>query len=739
MSEKLWVEYKIEKRVIKSKVSIEGCGDVDDFIERIKSHTQFSSIKDFELILCTPSGETIDAGESPSSLLPGNTSKNPLHLRVSAPPLITSELVPDADSTSFWNSLRDIKNEKGFLRFPIRPRFFPKRMKLLLYIRKAYVDMFDIICKNLEIRDPEKRLAGMVITGTPGIGKSVFLFYIMWKLANMKVNGKVILHRQADKGRIYIFQNNECRMTHNPGNIEGFLDDPATWYLADALLPPPEEEKAVTILVSSPARKYYSKFLECSNATQLYYLPIWSLEELQLVAPFYSKTSRVIKERFAIIGGLPRYVIEKDVNLKRKVKGAFSRHSDGKFERIVVDGLVNENEISHLLVHFKVWSNYLDYTLNFASKYVAEIALKLFLLYQQEELRQLLRSGGSSPFLGSLLGYLFENYAHRILSAGGLFAGRSLDDGTLCGLVLPKMDLRRFYNLSECKNGNVYYMAAYKNQPCFESIVRGKGYFQMTMAKYHPISRVPMERIVERMKMNNFYFVVPDWLFDTFKKQAFKKQAIKKQAIKRQAIKRQAIRNQAIRKQAIKRQTIRKQAIRKQAIKKQVFKGKKIREGPTDEEQMTREQAFGGQAPMEGSSSSIGNSDRRNKKQKITHAKNENLTNDFLRQYVISIPIQQEWDSLCLVLKTGYGITAEDEERMRSDVKFGMHMIFDDGEEEKGGEEEEDEEEENEKTEEEEGGEERKRGRGGRGRGEEEGEEEEEKAYIRRNRVDKRK
>jgi hypothetical protein len=63
------VEYKTEKRTTESKVSINRCEDIDDFIERIKSHTQFSPIEDSESILCTSSGEAIDVGES-SSLLP---------------------------------------------------------------------------------------------------------------------------------------------------------------------------------------------------------------------------------------------------------------------------------------------------------------------------------------------------------------------------------------------------------------------------------------------------------------------------------------------------------------------------------------------------------------------------------------------------------------------------------------------------------------------------------------------
>ena len=45
-----------------------------------------------------------------------------------------------------------------------------------LYIRKAYEDLFTIIWKNLEDKEnDEGKITGMAITGTPGIGKSMFL------------------------------------------------------------------------------------------------------------------------------------------------------------------------------------------------------------------------------------------------------------------------------------------------------------------------------------------------------------------------------------------------------------------------------------------------------------------------------------------------------------------------------------------------------------------------------------
>ena len=46
MSHMLWVEYKTDREAPISKVSTEGCNDVDDFIKKIKTESQLSIPKD---------------------------------------------------------------------------------------------------------------------------------------------------------------------------------------------------------------------------------------------------------------------------------------------------------------------------------------------------------------------------------------------------------------------------------------------------------------------------------------------------------------------------------------------------------------------------------------------------------------------------------------------------------------------------------------------------------------------
>ena len=544
MSEKLWVEYKTDKKTSISKVSIKGCEDVDDFIEKIKSHTQFSSIKDSEITLHGPSGTAIRPIEPISVLLPGNSAESPLRVKVSD----YSKPTPNAKLTKFWNSLREISKVDMFLHFSVIPKFFPDNFKTL-YVRKAYEDLFAIIYKN-RYPDPPKEegcypdppkeegcypdppkeegLRGMAISGTPGIGKSVFLFYILWRLANIKDKGKVILHRRADLGSIYIFQDDGCWRTRNLDDIEELLEDPKTWYLADTLSSSPEGVKGVTILVSSPSEKHYSEFLKCSHVAALHYLPVWSFDELKLVAPSYKRSEEVVKERFDMIGGLPRYVLEKKVDLIEVIDEAVSKLPLNKLILIALGEVSREDQISHRIVHFKVEPPfYTKRTLTIASAYALSKASEKFLKQSEHDVKYFIYWSVGIPSLAFFRARVFEGYAHQKLSEGGEFPTRCLENNTKGTFTLPERRTEIFHDLPNCKDSNVYYVPKNPFFPCIDSVIPGVGYFQVTTRLRHPIGKQKMREIVDTMHVRKFYFVVPDSNFEKFRKQKLEKKNLK--------------------------------------------------------------------------------------------------------------------------------------------------------------------------------------------------------------------
>ncbi|ORY47776.1 hypothetical protein BCR33DRAFT_714841 [Rhizoclosmatium globosum] len=212
---------------------------------------------------------------------------------------------------SFWKSLPSLEPPNEMLRFTSIPPFFPPDMTAL-YIRESYFLLFERIKNTL---DPvfDSRKIRMAITGNPGTGKSIFLFYILWRLSKMDKNraSSVILHRAKDNGILYIFGPTHCWRSVNETDIIPLLDIPTTWYLTDTLTPCPGEVNAVTILVSSPARKHYSTFLTFGATDSLRCLPVWSLDELQKAAALFPKLNPTdVEARYSVIGGIPRFVLE---------------------------------------------------------------------------------------------------------------------------------------------------------------------------------------------------------------------------------------------------------------------------------------------------------------------------------------------------------------------------------------------------------------------------------------------
>ncbi|TPX63254.1 hypothetical protein CcCBS67573_g08731 [Chytriomyces confervae] len=282
-----------------------------------------------------------------------------------------------ANMSDFWNSLSSVAPVDNCLTFDPAPTFCAEIPKQF-FIRKCYPRMFQLIWEKAlyGINSMEERgTSGFAITGNPGIGKSVFLFYVMWR---------AVLRRQITL-------------------ISQYLNSPATWYLTDALPNGPSAVGAITVVVAPPARKHYKQFLKYTKTTRLFYLPVWDLEELLAARAMYELSPAIVEERFNLIGGIARFVFEKPNLIHRTIKEALGGLNIDKFRNMVGGYLSEEDEISYLIIHFVISDDYHVDSLQFASKYIVE-------------------------GLSSRRGSLFESLSHRQLSNEGRFLIRSLDN-----------------------------------------------------------------------------------------------------------------------------------------------------------------------------------------------------------------------------------------------------------------------------------------------------------------------
>ena len=64
-----------------------------------------------------------------------------------------------------------------FLEFPFTCKQFREKQQNLesIYVRQDYFDIFELIFGNIKAG-----IDRFVVTGTPGIGKTIFLYYFVW-------------------------------------------------------------------------------------------------------------------------------------------------------------------------------------------------------------------------------------------------------------------------------------------------------------------------------------------------------------------------------------------------------------------------------------------------------------------------------------------------------------------------------------------------------------------------------
>ena len=127
-----------------------------------------------------------------------------------------------------------------------------------------------------------------IITGTPGIGKSLFLIYLLWKL--VKDGKRVLLIYHPD---IIYFDGNggihRCPEGSLPDNGDLSFWNADLWCLFDAKGKKEEHlsafpyERCSFVLSTSPRRDMINDFKKLP-IPQVFYMPLWSQAELETIS-----------------------------------------------------------------------------------------------------------------------------------------------------------------------------------------------------------------------------------------------------------------------------------------------------------------------------------------------------------------------------------------------------------------------------------------------------------------------
>jgi hypothetical protein len=291
---------------------------------------------------------------------------------------------------------------------------YPQTKIKKIYIRKCYEDVFELFLKNIE-------LESFAISGTPGIGKSLFFVYILHRLMKdfkrktlpLKPN-RIVYHIQNTYKCFDLEQQTVSIITKLEAEV--LVRETDSLYIVDGRTIS-VQPACISLYIASPRSDFYKDFVKQKTATE-WYFPVWTREELQSChCKCYSDLPiETLKERYLVYGGVARLVFYKDYskNRPKTMEVALADVDAVKGVRNIGD-LTNIFSVTHTLLHIIVSNDGLyQFThVDIASKYVGE---QLWIRHSAEMLTNLQEMFGGSP--NEISKHLFEIYGHLVFSVG---------------------------------------------------------------------------------------------------------------------------------------------------------------------------------------------------------------------------------------------------------------------------------------------------------------------------------
>jgi hypothetical protein len=378
----------------------------------------------------------------------------------------------------------------------------------------------------------------VIITGTPGIGKSLFLFYLLWKLVVKE--GKRVLIMYGESNIYYDGKGGVCTLETIPSAAHySFWNDEPLWCLFDskgkneAYLGHIPYDRCNFILSTSPRRELINDFKK-SHAPQYFYMPLWNETELETIAPMFPHvTETEWRNRFDVLGGIPRNVLEDTTrNPTQMLEAACTECSlEDCMKKVGLDSTISEkSKVIHSLIHMTSMSPYTEHSVCYASKTALTVIVNRKGFEAKQKLRNLLEASEGNPLTASLCGYIFEPYAIEVLEKGGIFKCRQLVHGNKkqkpaeTTLTIKKSKKQYVERITANHKLDHLYVPMTK---CYEDIdawIPGVGAFQMTVGKKHEIkgnAKNDLEILGQQVKgANKLYWLLPPLYYSTFTKKS---------------------------------------------------------------------------------------------------------------------------------------------------------------------------------------------------------------------------
>lgn len=225
-------------------------------------------------------------------------------------------------------SLKECKENKDLLEFDrkIIDSEFPKQS---IYVRRCYVDLYNEIINQFDINDN----LNILVLGNPGIGKSVFSYYLIYKLKeetekNIKdipITYILQTNKNDTKQECYEISNKQIKRINYPDVVEN-----KSIVISDSYdVGSKYTNTSLIILISSPDVSQYKVYKKTKTVKE-YYFDYWNDEEIKNWKNSCTKIEDDVFERCVkYYGNNPR-----NINLSSKKK-------EEEFEEYFNEGIIS--------------------------------------------------------------------------------------------------------------------------------------------------------------------------------------------------------------------------------------------------------------------------------------------------------------------------------------------------------------------------------------------------------------
>mmetsp|Transcript_17122 Transcript_17122/g.56761 ORF Transcript_17122/g.56761 Transcript_17122/m.56761 type:complete len:760 (-) Transcript_17122:1191-3470(-) len=403
-----------------------------------------------------------------------------------------------------------------------------------LFIRACYLKMRELIANDFKL-DPET-LKGkdttqgchqVILTGTPGIGKSCFAYFLLLQLLRP---GEEVVYQIGSE---YWYFDGEAWSLLMDGSVaQRFLQTFRHWYICDLLKKQGNysiSRTAKTIIISSPKYGMFKAIVNAGSAKR-YFLPLWSDEEMSLFIKMQSERGMDPDEVQKIVedwGNVPRNIVVKPLETLGQAVGGIDSVTSLKNK---MDAAVNDDlGMPSKLIHLSPSTDFRSFTARICSTKAEKM---IFETLVKRDWDHVVDFAFSSPTYGyqSAAGVAFEHVAHEVLKGGGMYHLQRLDKDTGDGNGSEKLKLKESQPYIEFASSigdleewvimpDAYCKPKASNFPCMDAMLLSASgvlyMFQMTRAGKHPIKVDSLLNILNALRAKNkferqlFVFVVP--------------------------------------------------------------------------------------------------------------------------------------------------------------------------------------------------------------------------------------